>query len=295
VIHKDLNLALNGPNFRCSITSGTNKGDKWLTYAESKETLVKRLIESGHKHFRIETYDFNDWLTKAMAAKQKAIAEYPKNTTKFEFDETIWKEVKRYLFDLFDGKCAYCESKVLHVYYGEVEHYRPKRKVSEDRAHSGYYWQAYELLNLLPVCQQCNTARGKKTHFPVRGARAKSCNDDLRRENRLLLMPYLDNPREELIFLPGKDGFYSGVVKGKSERGKKSVKIYNLNREPLLGMRRDAQEMSEFKILALQDGIFKDKREHYEREVKDGKVQFSSAVLSQLEYWVENQQNKRNS
>ena len=40
----------------------------------------------------------------------------------------------------YNHKCAYCE----RVTKADVEHYRPKKKVSEDADHPGYYWLCYE-------------------------------------------------------------------------------------------------------------------------------------------------------
>jgi uncharacterized protein (TIGR02646 family) len=49
------------------------------------------------------------------------------------------------------GKCAYCESKLLHVSYGDVEHIVPKKV---DKA------LAFEWTNLTLACDICNTKKG---------------------------------------------------------------------------------------------------------------------------------------
>jgi len=63
------------------------------------------------------------------------------------------------------GKCAYCESKPLHVTYGDVEHIVPK-KVTPGLA--------FEWSNLTLACDICNTKKGIRedifdpyTHDPV--------------------------------------------------------------------------------------------------------------------------------
>jgi 5-methylcytosine-specific restriction endonuclease McrA len=38
------------------------------------------------------------------------------------------KEVKNQLINMFDGKCAYCESHITHIDYGHIEHFKPKSK-----------------------------------------------------------------------------------------------------------------------------------------------------------------------
>ena len=52
------------------------------------------------------------------------------------------------------GKCAYCESKVLHVTYGDVEHIVPKKY---DKA------LTFEWSNLTLACDICNTKKGART------------------------------------------------------------------------------------------------------------------------------------
>lgn len=49
----------------------------------------------------------------------------------FEFDKSIYgsKDVKKALERAQHGKCCFCESKVLHVSPGDVEHFRPKAAV----------------------------------------------------------------------------------------------------------------------------------------------------------------------
>jgi len=49
------------------------------------------------------------------------------------------------------GKCVYCESKITHVYFGDVEHILPKRKIPE----LFVSWH-----NLALACAVCNNAKG---------------------------------------------------------------------------------------------------------------------------------------
>lgn len=78
---------------------------------------------------------------------------------------------------------------MLAVTRGDVEHFRPKSKVDEDPHHPGYYWLAYDEKNLLPSCELCNRPRGKLTHFPVHGQRARD-SEEIGSEQPLLLNPY---------------------------------------------------------------------------------------------------------
>jgi uncharacterized protein (TIGR02646 family) len=71
------------------------------------------------------------------------------------------------LLNLYNHKCAYCEA---YEPEPEVEHYRPKKGVT-DEVHSGYYWLCYEWSNLMPACHDCNKKRSKGNHFPIEGTR----------------------------------------------------------------------------------------------------------------------------
>jgi 5-methylcytosine-specific restriction endonuclease McrA len=58
------------------------------------------------------------------------------------------EEIKDALVGETHGKCAYCESKVMHIAYGDVEHIIPK---STDRSLT-FAWD-----NLTLACDRCNT------------------------------------------------------------------------------------------------------------------------------------------
>lgn len=61
------------------------------------------------------------------------------------------EEIKTALVAETHGKCAYCESKVMHIAYGDVEHIIPK---STDRSLT-FVWE-----NLTLACDRCNTNKG---------------------------------------------------------------------------------------------------------------------------------------
>lgn len=62
-----------------------------------------------------------------------------------------WSGAKPQLLAESHGKCAFCEAPVDGVYYGDVEHYRPK---------AIYWWLIYCYDNYLYSCRLCN---GKKS------------------------------------------------------------------------------------------------------------------------------------
>lgn len=71
------------------------------------------------------------------------------------------------------GKCAYCESKIKHITYGDIEHILPKNKDARPDLY-------VEWTNLTLACEQCNRS-GKRTYY----------------EPKLLLInPYVDDPEE---------------------------------------------------------------------------------------------------
>lgn len=150
------------------------------------------------------------------------------------------KDVKQKLSEIYNNKCAYCESKLSL----EVDHYRPKGGVSGVKNHKGYYWLKYEWSNLLYVCHDCNQLKqtrfpladgGIRVFFPQRNRNEWLVNSEsFKAEKPLLLNPETDHPEEHLVF------FYNGCIKEKngSIRGKKTIEICNLNRRTLLFCKR---------------------------------------------------------
>ncbi|MBA4849451.1 retron system putative HNH endonuclease [Emticicia sp. BO119] len=65
--------------------------------------------------------------------------------------------IKNKLIEIFNHKCAYCDSNVTHISAGDVEHFRPKSK---------YWWFAADWNNLLFACEKCNRT-GKNDEFPL--------------------------------------------------------------------------------------------------------------------------------
>ncbi|MFC3160233.1 TIGR02646 family protein [Chryseobacterium arachidis] len=72
---------------------------------------------------------------------------------------SVYKDkcVRKTLLEMFQGKCAYCESKIITIYNGDIEHFRPKGEIQEAKpSKPGYYWLAAEWENLLFACPFCN-------------------------------------------------------------------------------------------------------------------------------------------
>ncbi len=275
------------PNYRCSAVDRAGHRLEWLTFSKSVDALrdrLERLEELGYTELDWDEYDFADWEARATKERKKVQDAIDKGEVP-KFTPGIWSDLKDHLFELFNGKCAYCEAGVLHVAYGDVEHYRPKKGVREDAGHGGYYWLAYEPKNLLPCCEKCNRARGKATHFPVRGFRAQ-VREEIDREEPLLINPYSCKPGNHLKFVTAHDGeFVIGMVKGVDDIGESSEKIYNLNRAELVRKRRQEQEKI---IRDLGYYIINDREKFRQiwKDMRSGRCQYSAAVLQQAEDWL---------
>ena len=118
-------------------------------------------------------------------------------------------KIKQALEKETHGKCAYCESKIKQVAYGDIEHILPKNKNACPELY-------VEWSNLTLACEQCNRA-GKGTYYDP---------------NLPLVNPYTDSPDDYLrdfgpliMPLPGND------------RGIATEKVVKLNRGALVERR----------------------------------------------------------
>lgn len=123
-----------------------------------------------------------------------------------DFDTGIYsnKEVKDNLIAIQDYKCCFCESKIGHISYGDVEHFRPKAgwvQDDEQLNRPGYYWLAYEWENLLLSCQLCNQ-RYKKNLFPLLNnpQRALSHHYNVDSEQPIFIHPVKDEVETYITF-----------------------------------------------------------------------------------------------
>ncbi len=106
------------------------------------------------------------------------------------------------------GKCMYCESQVSHVYFGDVEHIRPK-------AAGKYSELEFEWTNLGYCCARCNNA--KKDQFDA------TCPP---------VDPYSEDPDVHLLAFGASVRHKAG-----SERGAITIAITDLNRAELIERR----------------------------------------------------------
>jgi hypothetical protein len=148
----------------------------------------------------------------------------PTPTKAFDFKRYREWEVCFALDEVFHDKCAYCESSYRAVDARNVEHFRPKARVTEAPSHPGYWWLAATWANLLPSCPACNQLRrqlafdrtmtleefdlarrkeprsvsGKANSFPVRDANWVAPEADTGIEDPLLINPCERHPEQHI-------------------------------------------------------------------------------------------------
>ncbi|PFD04499.1 hypothetical protein [Bacillus cereus] len=163
------------------------------------------------------------------------------------FNFTVYQNVKEELRTMFSGKCAYCESKIEHVQYMHVEHYRPKGFVEgETKGSPGYYWLGSKWGNLLLACEICNGREFKGNHFPLKDPkkRVKDHLGNIQLEEPLLINPCEDeHPEDHIIFKE------NGEIEGVGLMGDQSIKHYGLFREGLRKAR--ARHINDLNLLLI--------------------------------------------
>lgn len=165
---------------------------------------------------------------------------YEQGKRKFDFKSGIYahETVKTALSTMQHDKCCFCESKLAHIGYGDVEHYRPKGGYKQNESEAlqplGYYWLAYDWNNLLLSCTLCNQ-QYKKNLFPLLDAnkRARNHHEDINQEQPLLINPSITNPEEHIGFRDEIPYAINGSVYGQA-----TIDNLGLDREALNEKRR---------------------------------------------------------
>ncbi len=160
-------------------------------------------------------------------------------------------QVRDELNKIYYKKCAYCES---FESSAQIEHYRPKNKVTKAGTNNGYFWLCFEWSNLVPACFDCNKiGTGKGNKFPtittsVQRKFGVPRNADLSlrldyfihnsaylsSEKPFLLHPEYDEPKHFFKFEWVQNQSYLNLIGTDNEnRGDETIKICDLNRENL--------------------------------------------------------------
>ncbi|MEQ8306661.1 MAG: HNH endonuclease [Hoeflea sp.] len=220
------------------------------------------------------------------------------------------RAVREALREMFHGKCAYCESKIAGSQDTDVEHYRPKKGVTEAEeagvAHPGYWWLAMVWENLVLSCQHCNQSRsyhvvipddletedelieflqnqrtsgaGKQNAFPTEdSAWALGPEDDLTVEKPLILNPVDTDPDNHLDWVLFRGASTVRAHNG-SPVGEATLKILGLNRRwleedrrrHLLEMREDRNDI----IYAINNWLMADDQ----NQKDDWKIQADRSI-----------------
>lgn len=119
-------------------------------------------------------------------------------------------EIKSKLLEETNHKCAYCESKITAIDYGDIEHIEPKKKVPQ---------KTFEWNNLTIACGKCNQNKGEYYN-----------------PHLSLINPYIENPEEEFVFL----GPY---ISPRTPRAEITVKQLKLDRVELYERRTSYIDM----------------------------------------------------
>lgn len=131
------------------------------------------------------------------------------------------------------GKCAYCESKIKHVAFGDIEHILPKNKNACPELY-------VEWTNLTLACEVCNRTNKKDYYNP----------------SDPLINPIADEPDKYLMAF----GPFIYQVPGE-KKGELSIAILDLNRSELIERRKEKIE----NLLPLVDKWKKETNETYKK------------------------------
>lgn len=166
-----------------------------------------------------------------------------------------WKRYKAAFAEVQHGRCGFCEMAAIGSQDGDVEHYRPKGRVSildprhqgEEKEHlsniegrrplrtigTGYWWDAYNWDNYLLSCKICNQ-RWKSDYFPVAGdPKTRRRPKRELNEHELLLHPFgTEDPARHLSY------DLDGVIHGLTPEGVATIQTVGLWRGSLVAKRR---------------------------------------------------------
>lgn len=165
-------------------------------------------------------------LADLQVAQEAALAEpdAKRRARIIEDNQQCWTALRQAFEEASFDKCWYTECKSPGA-DNDIDHFRPKGKVREDRAHPGYYWLAFDWKNMRLSCQRANRPRiapgarvagGKATHFPLlpTGVRARGPGDDLTSEHPAILDPTEPGDPIVLTFRPNGEIDVSPELRG---------------------------------------------------------------------------------
>jgi hypothetical protein len=261
--------------------------------------------------------EWQEWLDKCNQETEK-LHELFNQGEKIVFNEKIYQQYKEFFFEAekppFYDKCAYCESLITATNYGDVEHFRPKAEITDEKnkkiflvdhqghqimdqdgkpkKHPGYYWLAYDWQNLLISCGICNRPN-KKNRFPVIGRHAQRPKDVIQ-EQILLINPVDEGSLSQQFRIDTATGW----INGETDRGKMCIEVFGLNRDGLLKERKKACKLAKALVI---DFFYNDDssdihKEAYKeiQEIQQGQHPYSFTQNSVITAAISTQQSKIN-
>lgn len=201
------------------------------------------------------------WLSDYLIARSNYLKnKTKKNKTKLDTSEKKYnnEEVKTALKTMFQNKCAFCESHITHIDYGEIEHFKPKSKFPD---------YCFEWENFLLSCSICNGKANKGDKFPLED------------ENGPLINPVEENP-DDFFKFEFDENMKIYMLFPKNERAKTMLKIIKLNRDDLAEKRTlDLLKIKFFKeeILKTRPEIISEFKKRF--SVKDEYYAFIKNIL----------------
>lgn len=200
-----------------------------MIYVNRANVPVPKILISGE-------YSFDEDILSRLENKSKF------SQSRFYLNQELLLEVKEDLIQLFNNKCAYCDS------YSEdlqIDHFRPSDNVSDQKgfADEGYFWLSYSWFNLYLACGEC--IRYKSNYFPVVANRLspplihvyksyESLKAYVDREEALLVDPCKRRMHEHPQFSYSIDG----QIFGKSDNADYTIELLQLNRSNLVERRK---------------------------------------------------------
>lgn len=209
----------------------------------------------------------DEWCEKAekITEQLRELDNHDERTKLIEKNQEIWKEIKKWLIDLSDGKCWYSEARDIVSDY-HVDHFRPKNSAKEldGTYREGYWWLAFDWRNYRIAGAICNCrhrsadgdTRGKHDFFPLQEGSpvANSPTCDLEDEIIYLLDP--TDPDDPLLLTFDESGYSQPAAFEGTwgyERAKESIRLFHLNYGALVDERKRIRKSCEFSINLAQN------------------------------------------
>jgi hypothetical protein len=136
----------------------------------------------------------------AEQARAEILAELDpvRRETLIERNRGRWVAFRAHFERIYGEKCWYTEC-INPGTDDDIDHYRPKGRIDEDKEHGGYWWEAMNWRNFRLSCHRANRLRenpetgdthGKGDHFPILDPAERWCDPNAAcHEHPLLLDP----------------------------------------------------------------------------------------------------------